>query len=156
MFDKGIQFPSVAGLSLALLCIMRTATADAQVYKITAHGKGTSAIPKVSMESSGESVNVVSKLDITVAEYKRENYIEIKADVYYKLNYGGLVAANNKKGWFGYSMSGLSHGGTFGKERFTLDIWCKGSGSDGFILRKKPTHQPEQSFIVGHISCKKR
>ncbi|WP_330925841.1 hypothetical protein [Candidatus Sororendozoicomonas aggregata] len=155
MFYKSIQFPSVTILSLALLCIVHAATADAEVYDVTSHGNNTSVITKVSRETTKEQVNVVSKLKITVPKYDREHNIEITADVYYKLRKGDLKTANNKGGWFDFSMSDPTHGGAFGKDKFTLHVWCNGSGSNGFIVRKKSKRHPQQSYIVGHISCEK-
>ncbi|WP_330925846.1 hypothetical protein [Candidatus Sororendozoicomonas aggregata] len=152
MFDKCVQCPSVAALSLAFFCLAHAATADAKVYSVTGHG-GAKVTSDVGMRS--EAVDVVTQLNITVPEYGVKSYAEIKADVYIKLNYGELKAANNAS-WFGFSMSHPKHGGPFGKEKFTLRVWCNNSGSDGYIVRKHSGSEVKYGFIVGDISCKKQ
>ena len=153
MFDQSIQFPSLAVLPFILLCTVHTTTADAKVYSVTPHGNA-----KVSSKqtlSEHESVKVVSKLKITVPEYGKSNYVEVKADLYYRLDDGDSITAHNTGGWFGFSLTGLTHGGHYGKERFTIKVWCNSSGSDGYIIRKQSDLQPKYRYTIGHISCAK-
>ena len=149
MFYKSIQCPSVAALSLAFFCVAHAATADAKVYSVTDHGKGTKSTYKTDYDSS-ELVNSVSELHITVPRFGEQNYVEIKADFYYKLPKNGTRTYLNN-GYFDYKMTELTHGGHFGKERFTLHVWCLAPGAYGYIGRK---NEPRKgSPLVGSVYC---
>ncbi|WP_330926832.1 hypothetical protein [Candidatus Sororendozoicomonas aggregata] len=157
MFDKSIQFPSVAILSFVFSCIAHSTLADAKVYSVTAHGNAR-VDSEVKMEKP-ESVELVKKLRITVPKYGQSSYAEIKGDLYFKVFKVGkkrLVTAHDKDKWFDFSLTGLKHGGPFGKEKFILRVWCNNSGSDGYIVRGNiGSIKPKNMFIVGHISCVK-
>ncbi|WP_330926830.1 hypothetical protein [Candidatus Sororendozoicomonas aggregata] len=152
MFHQNIQFPSFAVVSFVFLSVVFTGTANATVYSVTAYGDAN-AISEVKRETFKEHVDVVSKLQITVPYYSESNYVEIKADLYYTLNYDGLTTANNNGQWFGFTVTDIKHGGPFHREKYTLHVWCNSSGSDGFIVRPFSHFPPETRFIVGHISC---
>ncbi|WP_330925847.1 hypothetical protein [Candidatus Sororendozoicomonas aggregata] len=154
MFNKSIQCASVTALSFILLCIVHTTTASAKVYSITPHGDGTKVTSKVSLDTWGEAVDIIKKLNITVPKYSPENYVEIKADVYTKIEDDGLKTGWDDR-WFGFSIISLKHGGIFHREKFTLRIWCNGSGSEGFIVRKDVRRLFHEFYIVGGISCTK-
>ncbi|WP_330926833.1 hypothetical protein [Candidatus Sororendozoicomonas aggregata] len=154
MFDKSIQFPSVAVLSFVFSCIAHTAPADAKVYSITPHGDAK--VSSKTSYSSRESVNIVSELKITVPKYDIRNYVEIKADLYYELGDRELGVAHDDNVWFGANQTELKHGGRLGKEKFTYRIWCNSSGSDGYIIRRFSSCKPEKCFVIGHISCAKK
>ncbi|WP_330924298.1 hypothetical protein [Candidatus Sororendozoicomonas aggregata] len=156
MYYQSFRFPSFAALSFALLCIARTAPVDAKVYSITPHGHAR-VHSKQKMDAIGEGVKIISKLQIIVPKFDKRNYVEIKADLYFRLEKGQLIAAQNDAKWFGFSMTDPHHGGLFGKERFTLRIWCNDSGSDGYIIRRPKHFSPppvdHSQYIVGHVSC---
>ncbi|WP_330926834.1 hypothetical protein [Candidatus Sororendozoicomonas aggregata] len=155
MFDQSIQFPSVAVLSFVFSCMVHSTLADAKVYSVAPHSDAK-AVSEVKMEKWGtESVDLVSKLKITVPKYDKSNYVDVKGDVYYKLKHGDLIAAHNTKGWFNFSITNLEHGGLFHKEKYTIRVWCKDKGSDGYIIRKDSQDKPKYRYIIGSISCEK-
>ncbi|WP_330925844.1 hypothetical protein [Candidatus Sororendozoicomonas aggregata] len=152
MFYKSIQCPSVAVLSLAFFCLAHAATADAKVYSVTNHGTGTKSTYKTKYDLS-EYVNTISELNITVPQFGEKNYVEIKADLYMHLGKGAIEPWPRFAGYFGYNMTELHPGGFFGKDRFTLRVWCYAPGSGASIRR---AYMPlDQNPIVSNISCKK-
>ncbi|WP_330925842.1 hypothetical protein [Candidatus Sororendozoicomonas aggregata] len=151
MFYKSIQCPSVAVLSLAFFCVAHAATAHAKVYSVTNHGTGTKSTYKTKYDPD-EFVSTISQLNITVPKFGKQNYVEIKADVYIGLGHDLLAAC--KGNYFDFGMVGdVSHGGHFGKDRFTLRVWCCFSGSGGYIARASLPLVGNP--IVNHISCKR-
>ncbi|WP_330926831.1 hypothetical protein [Candidatus Sororendozoicomonas aggregata] len=154
MFDQSIQFRSLAALSVVFSCVAHTATANARVYSVTAHG-GAKVASLVKMDWI-EGVELVRKLKIAVPKYDQSSYAEIKGDLYVKLGEKELVTSHDKDKWFDFSVTDLKHGGLFGKEKFTLRVWCNNTGSNGYIARRNTAPlKPKNMFVVGYISCVK-
>ena len=153
MFYKSIQFPSVAVFFLAFFCIVHAATAGAKVYSVTNHGAGTKSDYSVAY-NLGEFVDMITELIITVPRFGKKNYVEIKADLYFNLGKGGVSRFWGD--YFDYKMSGPTHGGPFGKNKFTISIWCNAPGSSAYIGRTDKTSKfPKGSPIINDISCRK-